>query len=258
MVAVDEHLEQVDPVVLIAFGGVVSLGLEQGIEDRGHRCVDRSTGAVHPVGVEVRSDHLREFLESGHKTQLLMAGFDAELVVTASNVLDERVAPDHGQRGPIGSQTAHRFQPRLETAMVPLDPVVRILLGIVNRLRKQLIDHAQQGRRQIRGDLSGPAMGSQRVGEESPCGCDVAPFRHVHVDDLAVLIPCPVHVAPHTGDLHVGLVHEPAVTHRVAARPSCVDEERREALHPPVDGDVVDLDAAFCEEFFDGLCCVQR
>ena len=30
-----------------------------------------------------------------------------------------------------------------------------------------------------------------------------------------------------------------------------LDDERREALHPPVDGDVINLDTAFSQEFFD-------
>ena len=33
----------------------------------------------------------------------LVAGFDTELVVTASQVLDERVTADHRRRGPIRS-----------------------------------------------------------------------------------------------------------------------------------------------------------
>ncbi len=94
-------------------------------------------------------------------------------------------------------------------------------------------------------------MARQHRLEELRGSCDVASFRHVHVDDLAVLIHGPVHVAPHTGDLDVGLVDEPAVTDAVTTRPRRVDEQRCEALHPPVDGDVIDLDAAFGEEFLD-------
>jgi hypothetical protein len=36
----------------------------------------------------------------------------------------------------------------------------------------------------------------------------------------------------------------------VAAEPGGVGQQRREPLHPPVDGDVVDLDAAFDQQFF--------
>jgi hypothetical protein len=37
----------------------------------------------------------------------------------------------------------------------------------------------------------------------------------------------------------------------VAAGPGGLGQQRREAQHPPVDGDVVDLDTAFDQEFFD-------
>ncbi len=83
-----------------------------------------------------------------------------------------------------------------------------------------------------------------------PGGSDVGSFRHIDVDDLAVLVDSPVHVAPHTIDLDEGLVHEPSVTHHMTTRAGGVDEHRGEALHPPVDGDMVDVDAAFGEEFF--------
>ncbi len=94
---------------------------------------------------------------------------------------------------------------------------------------------------------------AQPVGEELAGGDDVASFRDVHVDDLAVLVVSPVYVAPDAADFDVGLVNEPPVTCRVAAGPDRFDEHsgRGEALYPPVDGDVVDFDAAFGEEFFD-------
>ena len=38
---------------------------------------------------------------------------------------------------------------------------------------------------------------------------------------------------------------------RMSTGPGCIREERREALHPAVDGDVVDLDAALAKEFLD-------
>ncbi len=57
-------------------------------------------------------------------------------------------------------------------------------------------------------------------------------LRDVHVYDLAVLFDCPVHIAPEPGDLDIGFVREPAVTHRMATWPSGVDDERRELLNP--------------------------
>jgi hypothetical protein len=55
----------------------------------------------------------------------------------------------------------------------------------------------------------------------------------------------PVHVAPHTGRLHVGFIDEPPVVDAVPRWSSRLGEQRGEALYPPVDGDVIDVDAAF-------------
>jgi hypothetical protein len=51
--------------------------------------------------------------------------------VASSQVLDERVTTDHGCRGAIGSQTAHRPQPGLESTVVALDGTV----ALIDRLR---------------------------------------------------------------------------------------------------------------------------
>ena len=65
----------------------------------------------------------------------------------------------------------------------------------------------------------------------------------------AVFVDRAVHVAPDTGDFDVGLVDEPRRSDRVPARSGCVDEQRREAMHPPEQGDVIDLDTTLHEEF---------
>jgi hypothetical protein len=79
-------------------------------------------------------------------------------------------------------------------------------------------------------------------------GCHRIPPRgDEHVNDLAELVDRAVHVAPPAGDLHIGLIHEPAIPDQVAAGSGGVGQQRREPLHPPVDGDVVDLDAALDE-----------
>jgi hypothetical protein len=54
-----------------------------------------------------------------------------------------------------------------------------------------------------------------------------------------------------TGHLDVGLIDEGPFADTVPARPCGVDDQRREPLHPPVDGDVIDVDAALSQELFD-------
>jgi hypothetical protein len=72
-----------------------------------------------------------------------------------------------------------------------------------------------------------------------------------HVDHLPELVDRTVDVPPLADELHVGLVDLPTVADGVAAGPSGVSQQRREPQHPPVDGDVVDLDAALDQEFFE-------
>ena len=45
----------------------------------------------------------------------------------------------------------------------------------------------------------------------------------------------------------------PVIARAVTAWSRRLDDERGEALHPPVDGDVINLDAAFGERFFEAL-----
>ena len=92
-------------------------------------------------------------------------------------------------------------------------------------------------------------MRHQRCGEEVPGCTDVSPLRDIDIDDLAVLIYGSVHVPPNSGDFHIGLVYEPPISDTVAAGSRCVDELWGEALYPAVDGDVINLDAAFSKEF---------
>jgi hypothetical protein len=47
------------------------------------------------------------------------------------------------------------------------------------------------------------------------------------------------------------LIHKPTITCSVPARPGCVDQQRREPLHPAVDGDVINLDTALRQQLLD-------
>jgi hypothetical protein len=76
-------------------------------------------------------------------------------------------------------------------------------------------------------------------------------FRLNATVPLPELIDRSVDVAPSAGHLDVGLVHEPTISHGVPARAGSLGEQAREPLHPPVDGDVVNLDTALGEEFLD-------
>ena len=117
--------------------------------------------------------------------------------------------------------------------------------------RNQLLDHVRQRRRPIGNDLGRVTVNSQGCGEEPAGGGDVASLRDVHVDHLAMLVDRPVEVGLDPGDLDVGLVDEPAIAGQMPVGPRCIDQQWREPLHPPVEGDVVDLDATLGEKFFE-------
>jgi hypothetical protein len=182
---------------------------------------------------------------------MLVAGFDAEFVVAAPQVLNERVPADYRRRGPVGSSTAHWPESCLESSVIALDPVVPILSGVMEHFWEQVIDNAQQRRGQVSGDLPWPVPSRQHCLEEPGRSRYVAPLRHPHVDDLAMLVDRSIHVPSHSGNLHVGFIDEPSITNTAPGRPSRVDDQRGEALHPPINRHVINVDTAFREQFFD-------
>jgi hypothetical protein len=175
----------------------------------------------------------------------------AKLVVASPDVLDEGVPGDHDPGVAVLLEPSHRSKPRLQAAMVGLDPVVRILFGAMPRCRQQLLQHHRVGRCLVGDDLHRRHLRGADGPFEEPAGCHrVTPRGHEHVNDLADLINRPVHVLPPASDLHVRLVHEAAASHGVPARASRLGQQRREPLHPPVHGDMVDLDPALGEQLF--------
>ena len=87
--------------------------------------------------------------------------------------------------------------------------------------------------------------------KEPPRGHRIPFGRDIDVDDLTELVDRAVDVTPPASNLDLGLVGGPAVPDRVAGRASRVDQQRCEPLHPPVDRDVINLDAAFGEQLLD-------
>ena len=53
-----------------------------------------------------------------------MTGLDAEFVVTAPQILHERMTTDHPRRDPIRPQIAHWTEPGFEPSVIALDAVV--------------------------------------------------------------------------------------------------------------------------------------
>jgi hypothetical protein len=120
------------------------------------------------------------------------------------------------------------------------------------RLRDEFVEHGGVDRSGVGDHLGGLDLqyGDCPL-EEPPSRISVPASRDQHVDDLPILVDRPVHVAPHPVDLDVRLVHKPSVAWQVAGEPSGVGQQRREPLHPAEDGDVVNLNTAFDQQFLD-------
>ena len=170
----------------------------------------------------------------------------AEFVMSAAQILNEGVPGDDHLGCSIGEQPAHRSEPVFELAVVGLDEVVGVLLDVVPGRGEEFVEYGGVDRGRVGDHLAGRDLQHpERPSEELPGRVGVTPHGDQDVDDLPVLVDGPVDVAPDSVDLHVGLVAEPPVAWGVAAEPGGVSQQWGEALHPPVDGDVVDLDATF-------------
>ena len=128
--------------------------------------------------------------------------------------------------------------------MIGFDPVVGPAFDVMPRRRDQFVEHPWVDLSRVGDNLGRSDLQcDQRSAEEPAGGVGVPSGRDQHVDDLSMLVDGPVDVAPDTVDLDIGLVNEPAIAWRVPAGPGGVSKQRCEPMDPPVDGDVVNLDA---------------
>jgi hypothetical protein len=111
--------------------------------------------------------------------------------------------------------------------------------------RQQVHQHGRVHRRLIGGDLGRRDLRRPDRLFEEPLGClRVALWGDGCVDDLRELVDGPVDIASPAGDLHLRLVHLPAISNTMPARPGGVGQQRREPQHPPVDRHVVGVTSA--------------
>jgi hypothetical protein len=109
--------------------------------------------------------------------------------------------------------------------VVGFDPVVRVPLNVMPRRRHQLLEHPRVDGCGIGDHLGRPDLQrGQRTLEEPASSPAVATGRHVHVDDLPVLVDGPIDIAPHAADFDVGFVNEPAIAWCVPGEPGRVGE----------------------------------
>jgi hypothetical protein len=104
-------------------------------------CVEPDRAAPDQVRVGFGLDGAGEFGERCRDATARMS-IDTEFVVPSTHVLHERMAAHDHASGVVAFQASHRTEPRLESAVIALDAIVRILLRVVERDGHELIDHS--------------------------------------------------------------------------------------------------------------------
>ena len=100
----------------------------------------------------------------------------SQLVVSASNVLDEGMPHDDGPGAMVLLEPSHRSQPRFQPTMVALDAIGGVAVGTVPCRWQQLIQHRRIWPRLIGCDLGGGDLGRANGPlEEPPGGACVPP-----------------------------------------------------------------------------------
>ena len=127
--------------------------------------------------------------------------------------------------------------------MISFDGIVRISFHDMARGRQQLIEHPRIGRRAISAHLDWVWALGEGTGKESASSCQIPLLGDQDIDDLAILVDRPIQIDPAPGDLHICLIDTPPITRRMPTRPGRINQQQGEPLHPPVDRDMIDLDA---------------
>jgi hypothetical protein len=109
--------------------------------------------------------------------------------------------------------------------------IIRVLLEGVQRRGDQLVQYPRVDRGAVSRDLDRDRARTQRPGKEAPGSRQIPPGRQQDVDDMAMLIDCPVEISPLTGNLQVRLVDEPPVTGDVAARAASMNSGVKRCTH---------------------------
>jgi hypothetical protein len=162
-------------------------------ESKGHCCVASDRPAQDSGAADVCSDGSAEFAERVRDAPMC-ARPNSEFVVASPDVLHPRMTVPDRSRRVIAS--AHGAEPGFQPAVGRLDPIVRVLLGVVQHARHEFIDPSPSRPGPVGHDLDRLAVRAKRRREEPRRGLRVPPGRDEHIDDLAVLVDRSVEVTP--------------------------------------------------------------
>jgi len=132
--------------------------------------------------------------------------------------------------------------------MIGLKSVVRRLVSDMPGGGQQFRQDGRVHAGEVGGHLHRRCRGGQGLAEETAGRGQVTLVGQQHVDDLPVLVDCPLQIHPAPSDADVRFVDAPAVAAAMASAAGGVDQQRGERLHPAVDADVVDHDPAFGQQ----------
>jgi hypothetical protein len=102
--------------------------------------------------------------------------------------------------------------------VIRLNRIIEILLDEVAGGGQELIDGSGVGRCAVGIHFRRVPTVLQRASEKSAGGRQIPPRGYQHIDDLPILIDCPVQIPPPPGDLYIHLVSKPTVSRDMPAR----------------------------------------
>ena len=162
------------------------------------------------------SDRQSEFSERDRQPAVHRR-LDCQLVMPSPDVLDEGVSGDHDPGAAVLLEPTHRYQPRLQAAVVGFDSVVSVRLGSVPGRWEQFLQHPRIGRCPVSNDCRRQLRRVDGPRKEPVHRRCIPPWGHLHVNDLAELVDRTVDGPPAAADLHIRLVHGPAISNTMTA-----------------------------------------
>jgi hypothetical protein len=108
-------------------------------------------------------------------------------------------------------ESSHRPEPWFELSVVGFGGVVGVLRHDVAYGGQQLIEHSWVGWCPVGAHLGGASAVLEGASEEPASGRQIPLLGHQYVDDLAVLVDCPIQIHPLPDDRDIRLIDEPPI-----------------------------------------------